>query len=62
MKRSGSSWRGKSFPINMIGTANAWIDRAVFARAAKAGIYALQIDERYGGAGEADYRYRMVVV
>ena len=38
-----------------------WIDRAVFARAAKAGIYALQIDERYGGAGEAYYRYRMVV-
>jgi alkylation response protein AidB-like acyl-CoA dehydrogenase len=38
-----------------------WIDRAVFARAAKAGIYALQIDERYGGAGESDYRYRMVV-
>src|SRR4029453_2139393 len=26
-----------------------------------AGIYALQIDERYGGAGESDYRYRMVV-
>jgi alkylation response protein AidB-like acyl-CoA dehydrogenase len=38
-----------------------WIDREVFARAAKAGIYALQIDERYGGAGERDYRYRMVV-
>jgi alkylation response protein AidB-like acyl-CoA dehydrogenase len=38
-----------------------WIDRTVFARAAKAGIYALQIDERYGGAGEFDYRYRMVV-
>jgi alkylation response protein AidB-like acyl-CoA dehydrogenase len=38
-----------------------WIDRAVFARAAKAGIYALQIDEVYGGAGESDYRYRMVV-
>jgi alkylation response protein AidB-like acyl-CoA dehydrogenase len=38
-----------------------WIDRAVFARAAKAGIYALQIDEHYGGAGEPDYRYRMVV-
>jgi alkylation response protein AidB-like acyl-CoA dehydrogenase len=38
-----------------------WIDRAVFARAAAAGIYALQIDERYGGAGESDYRYRMVV-
>jgi alkylation response protein AidB-like acyl-CoA dehydrogenase len=40
---------------------NHWIDREVFARAAKAGIYALQIDERYGGAGERDYRYRMVV-
>src|ERR1700752_2378268 len=38
-----------------------WIDREVFARAAKAGIYALQIDERYGGSGERDYRYRMVV-
>jgi alkylation response protein AidB-like acyl-CoA dehydrogenase len=38
-----------------------WIDREVFARAAKAGIYALQIDEEYGGAGEPDYRYRMVV-
>ncbi len=37
------------------------IDRSVFARAAKAGIYALQIDERFGGAGETDYRYRMVV-
>ena len=36
------------------------IDRAVFASAAKAGIYALEIDERYGGAGEHDYRYRMV--
>ncbi len=38
-----------------------WIDREVFARAAKAGIYALQVDEEYGGAGEHDYRYRMVV-
>ncbi len=38
-----------------------WIDRAVFARAAKAGIYALQIGEQYGGAGEPDYRYRMIV-
>jgi alkylation response protein AidB-like acyl-CoA dehydrogenase len=37
------------------------IDRAVFAHAAKAGIYGLQIDERFGGAGENDYRYRMVV-
>jgi alkylation response protein AidB-like acyl-CoA dehydrogenase len=40
---------------------NHWIDRGVFARAAKAGIYALQVDEEYGGAGEHDYRYRMVV-
>jgi alkylation response protein AidB-like acyl-CoA dehydrogenase len=38
-----------------------WIDRGVFARAAKAGVYALQIDERYGGSSEPDYRYRMVV-
>lgn len=38
-----------------------WIDRAVFARAAKAGIYGLQIGEIYGGAAESDYRYRMVV-
>jgi alkylation response protein AidB-like acyl-CoA dehydrogenase len=37
------------------------IDRAVFARAAKAGIYGLQIDKCFGGAGESDYRYRMVV-
>jgi alkylation response protein AidB-like acyl-CoA dehydrogenase len=37
------------------------IDRAVFSRAAKAGIYALQIAARFGGAGEHDYRYRMVV-
>jgi alkylation response protein AidB-like acyl-CoA dehydrogenase len=38
-----------------------WMDREVFARAAKAGVYALQIGEQYGGAGEPDYRYRMVV-
>jgi alkylation response protein AidB-like acyl-CoA dehydrogenase len=38
-----------------------WIDRSVFARAAKAGIYALQIAEEYGGPNEHDYRYRMVV-
>ncbi len=37
------------------------IDRAVFGRAAKAGIYALQVDERFGGSGEHDSRYRMVV-
>jgi len=38
-----------------------WIDRSVYARAVKAGIYGLQIDERFGGSGEPDYRYRMVV-
>ncbi|MCX2715414.1 acyl-CoA dehydrogenase family protein [Mycolicibacterium sp. J2] len=38
-----------------------WIDRSVFARAAKSGIYALQIPEQYGGSSEPDYRYRMVV-
>ena len=38
-----------------------FIDREVFARAAKAGIYALEVDEAYGGAGEHDYRFRMVV-
>jgi alkylation response protein AidB-like acyl-CoA dehydrogenase len=38
-----------------------WIDRTVFARAAKAGIYGLNIGEQYGGPGEFDYRYRMVV-
>ena len=37
------------------------IDRNVFVNAAKAGIYALEVDERYGGADEHDYRYRMVV-
>jgi alkylation response protein AidB-like acyl-CoA dehydrogenase len=37
-----------------------WIDRSVFAGAAKAGIYALNVGEEYGGANEHDYRYRMV--
>jgi alkylation response protein AidB-like acyl-CoA dehydrogenase len=40
---------------------NHRIDREVFANAAKAGVYALEIPERYGGADEHDYRYRMVV-
>jgi alkylation response protein AidB-like acyl-CoA dehydrogenase len=37
-----------------------WIDRAVYVAAAKTGVYALQIPEAYGGAGETDYRYRLV--
>ncbi|WP_299574834.1 acyl-CoA dehydrogenase family protein [uncultured Williamsia sp.] len=38
-----------------------WIDREVFARAAAQGLYAIQVPEEYGGSGEPDYRYRMVV-
>lgn len=38
-----------------------WIERSVFARAAKAGIYALNVGEEFGGADEQDYRYRMIV-
>jgi alkylation response protein AidB-like acyl-CoA dehydrogenase len=37
------------------------IDRDVYRRAAEAGVYALNVPEQYGGAGEADYRYRLVV-
>ena len=38
-----------------------WIDREVYAKAAKQGLYALQIPEQFGGSGETDYRFRMVV-
>jgi alkylation response protein AidB-like acyl-CoA dehydrogenase len=38
-----------------------WTDREVFARAAKQGIYALSVPEAYGGSGETDFRYRVVV-
>jgi len=41
--------------------AEHWIDRSVYVEAAKHGIYGLQIPQEYGGAGEPDYRYRMVV-
>ncbi|HEY2556590.1 MAG TPA: acyl-CoA dehydrogenase family protein [Diaminobutyricibacter sp.] len=37
------------------------IDRSVYVKAAQTGLYGLQIPEQYGGAGEMDYRYRMVV-
>lgn len=37
------------------------IDQAVFRAAATQGVYALAIPECYGGAGETDYRFRMVV-
>lgn len=37
-----------------------WIDRDAFRSAAEAGVYGLQIPEEYGGAGEIDYRYRVV--
>jgi alkylation response protein AidB-like acyl-CoA dehydrogenase len=37
------------------------IDPEVFRAAATQGIYGLAVPEEYGGAGETDYRYRMVV-
>ncbi|MFR9806848.1 acyl-CoA dehydrogenase family protein [Pseudonocardia sp. RS010] len=39
----------------------AQMDRSVFKAAAAQGVYALAVPEEYGGAGETDYRYRMVV-
>ncbi|GAB3068168.1 acyl-CoA dehydrogenase family protein [Nocardioides zeae] len=38
-----------------------WIPREVYAKAAQAGLYGIQIPEEHGGAGVTDYRYRMVV-
>jgi alkylation response protein AidB-like acyl-CoA dehydrogenase len=38
-----------------------WIDRAVYKKAAAAGLYGLEICEQYGGSDVHDYRYRMVV-
>lgn len=38
-----------------------WIDPDVYAKAAESGIYALQVPPEYGGAGERDFRYRMIV-
>jgi alkylation response protein AidB-like acyl-CoA dehydrogenase len=40
--------------------AERWIDRSVFVEAARQGVYGLQIPEEFGGAGESDYRYRMI--
>ena len=37
------------------------LDRQVFKAACAAGIYGLEIPERFGGAGVSDYRYRSVV-
>lgn len=37
------------------------IDRAVFAPAAAQGIYGLALPAAYGGPGETDYRYRLIV-
>ncbi|GAA5129577.1 acyl-CoA dehydrogenase family protein [Haloechinothrix salitolerans] len=47
-------------PYHQRWETDGWIDRGVFAEAAKHGIYGLQIPEEYGGAGEPDYRFRMV--
>jgi alkylation response protein AidB-like acyl-CoA dehydrogenase len=41
--------------------ADRAIPRDVFPKAAEQGIYALAVPEEYGGAGETDYRYRLVV-
>ena len=41
--------------------AERMIDKSVFAKAAAAGIYGLRVPEEFGGAGETDYRYRLVV-
>lgn len=40
--------------------ADRWVDKAVFAKAAAAGVYGLRVPEEFGGAGELDYRYRLV--
>ncbi|GAA2862211.1 acyl-CoA dehydrogenase family protein [Pseudonocardia halophobica] len=37
------------------------IDRTVFRAAAEQGVYGLPIPEEYGGSGETDYRFRLVV-
>lgn len=37
------------------------IPRELYAMAAKQGIYGLSIPEEFGGSGETDYRYRVVV-
>lgn len=37
------------------------IDRSVFIKAAAQGLYGIQIGQEYGGSGEHDYRYRMIV-
>lgn len=37
------------------------IDRDILRLAAKQGISGLKVPETYGGAGEDDYRYRMIV-
>ncbi len=40
---------------------DALIDRKVFRAAAEQGVYALAVPAEHGGAGETDYRYRMIV-
>ncbi|ABW12556.1 acyl-CoA dehydrogenase domain protein [Parafrankia sp. EAN1pec] len=37
------------------------IDRGVYGSAAQTGLHALAVPEEYGGAGERDFRYRLVV-
>ena len=48
-------------PVKDQWDVDRWIPREVFAKAARAGVYALGVPEEYGGAGEKDFRFRMVV-
>jgi alkylation response protein AidB-like acyl-CoA dehydrogenase len=48
-------------PVKDQWDVDRWIPREVFAKAAQAGVYALGVPEEYGGAGEKDFRFRMVV-
>lgn len=41
--------------------ADRLIDKSIYKKAAEIGLYALRVPEQYGGAGETDYRFRMVV-
>ena len=47
-------------PNNEMWEEDRWVERDFFRRAAAAGVYALEVPEQYGGAGESDYRYRVV--
>lgn len=37
------------------------IDRSIFRKAVAAGVYGLEVPEKYGGSGVRDYRHRLIV-